>query len=219
MKRITLSFDNGPDPEITPLVLDVLAEKGIKASFFVVGDKLRDPGRMALVRRAHAEGHWIGNHTFNHLVPLGKSRHGRAALLEIGRTQELIGELSHEMKFFRPFGGGGHLNADLLDPAAFEFLKKGRFTCVLWNAVPRDWELPEEWVEVALGMARKMEHPVFVVHDITTGAMEHLDDFIDRASEEGMQFVQEFPAECLPMIQGEVVRDMTPYVAPGRLLT
>ena len=69
MSVITLSFDNGPDPEITPQVLDVLRRHGIKATFFVVGEKLRD--RRKFAERAQAEGHRIGNHTFNHQVPLG----------------------------------------------------------------------------------------------------------------------------------------------------
>lgn len=212
-KKITLSFDNGPDPEVTPVVLDILKEKGVKTTFFVLGDKLRDPERMALVRRAHDEGHWIGNHTFNHLTPLGKGRHEAASPFEIGRTQELIGELSHEMKFFRPFGGGGFINTDLLDRRAVEFLQDGKFTCVLWNVVPRDWEIPEAWVDIALEMCRKEETPLVVLHDITTGAMVHLAEFIDRAREENMEFVQDFPDECVPMIRGEIRADMTNFIA------
>ncbi|MBY9051435.1 polysaccharide deacetylase family protein, partial [Pseudomonas fluorescens] len=42
---LTLTFDNGPDPDVTPLVLDILAERGIKATFFVIGEKLADPAR------------------------------------------------------------------------------------------------------------------------------------------------------------------------------
>lgn len=212
-KKITLSFDNGPDPEITPQVLDVLKEKDVKTTFFVVGDKLRDPERNLLVRRAHSDGHWIGNHTFNHLTPLGKGRHETASSFEIGRTQELIGELSHEMKFFRPFGGGGFINTDLLDEKAFEFLKDGKYTCVLWNVVPRDWETPNTWVETALNMCREQTHPLIVLHDITTGAMAQLGEFIDRAREEGMTFVQEFPEDCLPMVRGEIRTDMTDFIA------
>ncbi len=70
--ELTLSFDNGPDPEATPRVLDVLAERGLKATFFVVGEQLR--AHRALAERAHAEGHWIGNHTLTHPRPLGERR-------------------------------------------------------------------------------------------------------------------------------------------------
>jgi hypothetical protein len=69
--EVTLSFDNGPEPEATPRVLDVLARRGIPASFFVIGAKLADPARRSLCERAQAEGHWIGNHTTTHAGPLG----------------------------------------------------------------------------------------------------------------------------------------------------
>jgi peptidoglycan/xylan/chitin deacetylase (PgdA/CDA1 family) len=52
--RITFLFDNGPDPDVTPQVLDTLRRHDVKATFFVLGDKLRD--RRALAARAHAEG-------------------------------------------------------------------------------------------------------------------------------------------------------------------
>ena len=71
MFDLTLSFDNGPDPETTPRVLDILAERGIKTTFFVIGEKLADPQRRQLAERAHKEGHWIGNHTYTHSVPAG----------------------------------------------------------------------------------------------------------------------------------------------------
>jgi len=212
MKKITLSFDNGPDPDVTPAVLDVLLKHDVRTTFFVVGDKLRDPGRYDLCRRARDEGHWIGNHTFNHLVPLGLSRHKAASAFEIGRTQELIGDLADRRKLFRPFGGGGHINKDLLDEQAYELLQKEGFTCVLWNVVPRDWELPEEWTEVAFRMFDEVEWPLVVLHDITTGAMKHLDEFMARARDKGMEFVQDFPGDCVPMLEGKVLSDMSPFV-------
>ena len=74
MFDLTLSFDNGPEPEVTPGVLDTLARHGIKTTFFVIGEKLLDPQRRDLAVETHAEGHWIGNHTFTHSVPLGLQR-------------------------------------------------------------------------------------------------------------------------------------------------
>ena len=63
MFDLTLSFDNGPEPDVTPSVLDVLAARNIQTTFFVIGSKLQDPERRALSERAREEGHWIGNHT------------------------------------------------------------------------------------------------------------------------------------------------------------
>ena len=78
MKQLTLSFDNGPDPAVTPLVLDTLARHDIRSTFFVIGNKLVDPAARACADRAAAEGHWIGNHTWTHSSPLGE-RPGSAA--------------------------------------------------------------------------------------------------------------------------------------------
>ena len=64
-KEIFLSFDDGPHPRITPMVLDMLAAHGAKASFFCIGDRVkRFPG---IYQRILDEGHAIGNHTFHHL--------------------------------------------------------------------------------------------------------------------------------------------------------
>ena len=72
MFDLTLTFDNGPEPIVTAQVLDVLGERGIKTTFFVIGEKLADPERRKLAVRTHDEGHWIGTHTYTHTVPLGQ---------------------------------------------------------------------------------------------------------------------------------------------------
>src|SRR5262249_23473011 len=105
---LTLTFDNGPEPDVTPRVLDILAARAIKSTFFVIGEKLADPQRRQLAARAHDEGHWIGNHTYTHSVPLGRQSDPLAAEHEVGRTQAVIGELTHGKRWFRPFGGGGN---------------------------------------------------------------------------------------------------------------
>jgi peptidoglycan/xylan/chitin deacetylase (PgdA/CDA1 family) len=69
MFDLTLSFDNGPTPEVTPHVLDVLCRHRVKSTFFVIGQKVAQ--HHALAERAHAEGHWIGNHTWSHSLPFG----------------------------------------------------------------------------------------------------------------------------------------------------
>src|SRR5689334_3169087 len=107
MFDLTLSFDNGPEPEITPAVLNVLARRGVRATFFVIGQTPADPARRALAERTAAEGHWIGNHSYTHSLPLGLRKEPDIAEHEIGRTQELMGSLAHPKRWFRPFGGGG----------------------------------------------------------------------------------------------------------------
>lgn len=210
MTSITLSFDNGPDPDVTPQVLATLRRHGIKATFFVLGDKLRD--RRHISQQAHDEGHWIGNHTYNHLVPLGLSEEAGVASDEIARTQALMGDLVHERKFFRPFGGGGLLDNRLLNREALSFLVEGGYTCILWNAVPEDWARPDDWVERALGQCFAQEESLLVLHDLSTGAMQHLDRFINTARDRGAVFRQEFPADCVPIDRGRLVRPIDSYL-------
>src|SRR6266481_2490166 len=99
MFDLTLTFDNGPDPETTPFVLDVLARRSLRTTFFVVGHKLSTFEGRRLARRAHEEGHWIGNHTWSHSVPLGLLEDPSAIGEEIRGTQEAIGALAHPHRF------------------------------------------------------------------------------------------------------------------------
>jgi peptidoglycan/xylan/chitin deacetylase (PgdA/CDA1 family) len=213
MFDLTLTFDNGPDPEITPRVLDILDRRNIKTTFFVIGEKLADPAARSLAERAHAEGHWIGNHTFTHSVPLGEQRDPQAAEQEIARTQREIGGLAHPQRWFRPFGGGGNLDSRLLKRSVVDHLCAGGYSCVLWNAIPRDWEDPDGWVDRALAQCRAQPWSLVVLHDLPTGAMDHLDRFLDRATDAGAILHQEFPPACVPIRHGEIALPIHRYVS------
>ena len=213
MFDLTLSFDNGPDPGITPGVLDILGRRDIKTTFFVIGEKIADPARRALAERARAEGHWIGNHTYAHAVPLGRQSDAAIAESEIARTQALLGDLAQPERLFRPFGGGGHLNEGLLRPSVVRYLERERYTCVLWNAIPRDWNDPEGWVARALDQCGAQAWTLMVLHDLPTGAMRHLDHFIDGALAAGARFRQDFPPACVPIRRGELMQPIDDYVS------
>ena len=210
---LTLTFDNGPEPEVTPRVLDILKAHGIKSTFFVIGEKLVDPARRQLAVRAHDQGHWIGNHTFTHAVPLGRQRDPQTAQREIGRTQSLIGDLAHPSSWFRPFGGGGNLDDRLLKPSVVDHLVRHKLSCVLWNAIPRDWDDPQGWTTRALDQCRAQAWTLMVLHDLPGGAMDHLEDFIDRAGKLGARFRQDFPPDCVPIRCGEIIGPIDAYVS------
>jgi peptidoglycan/xylan/chitin deacetylase (PgdA/CDA1 family) len=209
---VTLTFDNGPEPGATEQVLAVLGKEQILATFFVLGAKLADPARRKLAARAHAEGHWIGNHTMTHGVPFGKLQTPGAATREIREAQNLIGELAHPDRLFRPFGGGGALGPHLLNQEAVEVLRLEKMTCVLWNAIPRDFAEPENWVERALAQCAAQPRTLLVLHDLPNGAMKQLARFISSIREQGGSFRQDFPPECVPIRRGEALVPLTPYV-------
>jgi peptidoglycan/xylan/chitin deacetylase (PgdA/CDA1 family) len=209
-KRVTLTFDNGPEPQATPAVLACLARHNVKATFFVLGQKASTPEGSALVRRVSAEGHWIGNHTFTHSAPLGRLD-GAAAVREFEQTEQALTWLQQPRRLFRP-PGSGLLGKHLLHPAVVERLKAGGYTCVLWNAVPGDWRDPDGWIERALADCRSRDWTLLVLHDLPTGAMAHLDEFIVRLQNEGFDLTQEFPPDCVPILDGKVVSPLDPYV-------
>jgi peptidoglycan/xylan/chitin deacetylase (PgdA/CDA1 family) len=213
MTRLTLTFDNGPHPDVTPHVLQVLARRSIRSTFFVVGKRLAEPGARALSERAHAEGHWIGNHTWSHSVALGERPDEDVGETEIGPTQALIGDLSHPDRLFRPFGRGGALGSHLLNRAGLEYLERNRFSCVLWNAVPRDWDDPDGWVDTALAQCLSESWAVMVLHDWPFGAMKHLDRFLGRLGDHEVEVRQDFPPDCIPLSRGEIVSPMDAYVS------
>jgi peptidoglycan/xylan/chitin deacetylase (PgdA/CDA1 family) len=213
MFDLTLTFDNGPDPETTPLVLDILARRNNRATFFVIGKNLALPGRRSLCERAAAEGHWIGNHTYTHSGPLGARQEAGLAEREIGRTQDELATLAHPHRYFRPQGGGGELGRHLLSMEATDFLRAGKYTCVLWNAIPGDWAAPDGWVERALMQCRQSDWTLMVLHDIATGAMRHLDRFLGRVTDSGGRFRQDFPPDCLPMADGIATDRFDSYVS------
>jgi peptidoglycan-N-acetylglucosamine deacetylase len=210
---ITLSFDNGPDLQTTPQVLDALAARDIPALFCVLGERLARPQLRRLTERAHAAGHWIANHTYTHSVPLGRVDDADRVRREIDLTQELLGDLAHPDRLFRPFGGGGNLDERLLNPVAVDHLVKGGYTVVTWNAVPGDWKDPEGWLPVAIEQCRASEHALLVLHDLPTGAMAHLERFLDTAADEGARFVRDLPESCVPIRRGEVTRSLEGLVS------
>ena len=200
--RVTLSFDNGPS-RVTGQVLDVLAARGIRASFFVAGEPLRRPGGRALAARVVAEGHRLGNHSLTHTTPLGVRDDPAEAEREIDAMQALLGDLVPGERFFRPFGGGGVIDRNLLGRRAVERLVAGAYTCVLWNSVPRDWENPEGWPDVCLADVTTRPWSLVVLHDLPTGAMAQLPAFLDALEARGIELTHELPDECVPLRRGK----------------
>lgn len=202
--EITLSFDNGPDLEETPKVLDILERHNIKATFFLVCDKLRQPEMRAMAVRTKASGHRLGNHTLRHKAPLGINPDPEAILSEVGEAQDLLGDLAEEEKFFRP-NGKGRMGPHLLSHAAVDYLTANAFTCVLWSVMPLDGTDPPGWVDRAMRYCEKVDRATVVVHDRAGGGMPYLEDFVRRVFDAGGTFTQDFNPEVVPIVRGRLV--------------
>lgn len=213
MGTVTLTFDNGPEPAVTPAVLDCLEQHGIQAAFFVLGCKASAREGRRLVRRARAAGHRIGSHTWSHSACLG-TLDAAAALAEFERGAEAVARLGIQERLFRP-PGRARIGTHLLHPAVIPKLEAGRYTCVLWNSVPGDYRDPDGWMDRALADIRRRPWTLLVLHDVPNGAMQHLDAFLRNVREEGHSFRPEFPPECLPIVDGRIVQPLQPYLAAG----
>lgn len=133
VRRLALTFDDGPDPAYTPVVLDILQNAGLRATFFVVGKQAE--AYPDLIRRMHDEGHEVANHTWSHSPPAETPP--AIFLEEVRRTDELIVQLTGETpRSMRP--PKGELNVRKL----LGLWRLGK-TVALWNVDPRDYLMAE----------------------------------------------------------------------------
>ena len=213
MKKVTLTFDNGPTPGVTESILAILAERGIKTTFFVLGSRICDPVGAALVDKIVAHGHWVGNHSFTHSVAFGDSAELGYATREIRDTQALIAEHGISKRLFRPFGNFGLLGPHLLNEEALAYLMEQRFTCIAWNSVPHDRDDPAHWVERCLSDVAKKDWTIVVLHDIENASLKRLPELLVGLDELGIEIVQQFPEEVVLIRDGKPVSLQPGHVA------
>ena len=204
-KRVTLTFDNGPTPGVTDQVLDILAERSLRAIFFVVANRVDgDAAARALLTRMVGDCHRVGNHSLTHGRPLGELRE-QETIAEIATARDILREFTGENFLFRPWGTEGQLDRRCLNRTAVNYLVSGKHTCVLWNSVPRDWADPVGWIDRALADVCAREHTLVVVHDLPSGAMDGLPRFLDELERNGVAVTAELPTECVPIVDGHIV--------------
>lgn len=138
-KTVALTFDDGPDPEWTPQVLDVLAQEGVPATFFVTGSgAARHP---ALVRRTLRNGHEVGNHTWSHASLA--SRPGWQRNLELSLTQlGLAGSAEVTSALFRPPYSSSPDALTRADVAVLDRVTEAGYVVVLSDRDTKDWSSP-----------------------------------------------------------------------------
>lgn len=175
-KTVALTFDDGPHEEWTPALLDGLKERGVKATFFLMGQNI--PGKEAIVERMAQEGHLIGNHSYEHIQ---LTRAGTEEVCQaIERTGEMIRELTGEKpQYVRP--PYGDWNEELECQTGL--------TTVLWDVDSLDWKYRER-SRVVEKVCREVEDgDIILMHDIFRTSKEAALDIVDRLLADGWQFV------------------------------
>ncbi len=136
-KQVVLTFDDGPDPEYTPQVLDILKKEKVPAAFFVVG--MEAENNLPLLKRIYREGHEIGNHTFTH--PNIAAVSSERAATEMESTRLLIEAITgHSTVLFRaPYNADAEPTTDVeLKPISLS--KQKNYYTVGESIDPNDWE-------------------------------------------------------------------------------
>lgn len=128
-KRVALTFDDGPHPRYTPQILEILAEYGVEATFFAVG--MNAETYPTLITREIAEGHEVGNHTYNHYHTANLD----AATFEkdiLACSETLTKITGQKPRLFRPPEG-------VCTESAKALCERENYTIILWSVDTRDW--------------------------------------------------------------------------------
>lgn len=179
VKQVALTFDDGPIPEQTPWVLDILERYGIHATFFCVGENVqRYPEIYAdIIRRGHS----VGNHTYNHVQLL---KEGSKAYKQ--NEQRGLSVMGGGIRYFRPPHGQ-------ITPLMTRYLSRHYKHIVLWDVMPKDYDKNLTPQEVFDNLRKYVRNgSVIVMHDsIKAGERMRytLQKTIETLSAEGYKFV------------------------------
>jgi len=173
-KIVALTFDDGPDPIDTPAVLDILKEKNVRATFFVLGKAAQE--NPDLLKRLVVEGHEIGNHSFTH------DYQQRSLVKEIEQTdQAVFAATGHHTYFYRPPGG-------FLSKYQLDTIKKNGQMVALWSVDSKDWRNPGVKQIVDNVMKNVFPGAIILMHDggyKRTQTVKALGPIIDALREQG----------------------------------
>ncbi|MEH1815398.1 MAG: polysaccharide deacetylase family protein [Nostoc sp.] len=180
-KVIALTFDDGPWPETTEQVLNILKSNNIKGTFFVVGQNLKNYPELG--RQIVAQGHVIANHTWHHWYHFFNQQ---AAAFEIERTTDLIYQVTGvKTNLFRPPGG-------MLHNGLAGYAKGQKYAVVMWSADSTDYKLPT--VPKLIDNVIKDSKPggIVLMHDgggNRSRTVQALPEIISNFKKQGYRFV------------------------------
>ncbi|MFN6564424.1 MAG: polysaccharide deacetylase family protein [Nostoc sp. ChiSLP01] len=180
-KVIALTFDDGPWPETTKQVLNILKSNNIKGTFFVVGQNLKNYPELG--KEIVAQGHVIANHTWHHWYHFFNQQ---AAAFEIDRTTELIYQVTGvKTTLFRPPGG-------MMHNGLVGYAKGQKYTVVMWSADSTDYKQPA--VPKLINNVLKDSRPggIVLMHDgggNRSRTVQALPEIISNFRKQGYRFV------------------------------
>ncbi len=178
-KEIALTFDDGPHPDYTPRLLELLAREKVPATFFVIG-KMVDK-HPELVQREAAEGHQVANHTYDHIRLVGLPQ--RQAQSEIIRGSDAIARaIGKPTRYYRPPGGE-------YDATVIAATKAAGSTMVLWTDDPGDYADPGADTIASRTIKTASNGAILLLHDGAKQTLPVLPEIIRTLKAQGYVFV------------------------------
>jgi peptidoglycan-N-acetylglucosamine deacetylase len=180
-KIIALTFDDGPSPQNTPQVLEILKKNNIKGTFFVVGQMLQE--YPALGKRVVAEGHVIANHTWHHWYHY---MNPQASAFEVDNTSNLIYKVTGvKTSLFRPPGG-------IKTNGPYAYAKNQKYANIMWSSDSVDYSRPSVSKLISNVMAEARPGGIVLMHDgggNRSHTVQALPQIISNFRKQGYRFV------------------------------
>ena len=174
--RVALTFDDGPHPVYTKSLLDGLRERGVKATFFVVGENI--PGNEKLIAQMEKDGHLIGNHTYDHadISKLSDEKNCE----ELQKTSDLVKQITgHGTAYVRPPFGNWKDSMDC----------QVSMIAVKWTIDTLDWQSRNAAEIVNKVMQQISDHDMILMHDYYATSVDAALQIVDKLKKEGYEFV------------------------------
>jgi peptidoglycan/xylan/chitin deacetylase (PgdA/CDA1 family) len=175
--EVSFTFDDGPHPEVTPKVLEVLGEVGVKAAFFVIGRNAEK--HPELLKQIMDEGHVIGNHTYNHAYVFSKA----AAERQLSEGQEAIEKVTgKKTNYFRPPFG-------VMTPEIAAAIRKAKCSVFGWDLRSQDGRIRTKEATIKRVKAHLKKSTVLLFHDTNPTTPDALREIIHLCKQNGMKIV------------------------------
>lgn len=175
-KKVAITFDDGPNADYTEVLLDGLKERGVKATFFLLGKEIEKYPE--IVERIYKEGHLIGTHAYDH-VDLCKLSDEKA-IEQINKTNQVIYEITGNYpEYIRPPFGSWKCNLDY----ETEMIE------VLWDVDPLDWKTADANIVAKRVIEKVEEDEIILLHDASETSVQAAFQIIDILEKEDYEFV------------------------------
>ena len=175
-KKVAITFDDGPNPDYTACLLEGLKERGVSATFFLLGKEAEKYPELVL--QMYEEGHLVATHSYDHVNLCNLS--DAEAIEQVVKTNRIIEEITGECpQFIRPPYGCWKENLDY----ETEMLK------VLWNVDPLDWNTNSSAVIVKRVLKDVEDGDIILLHDASQSSVNAAFEIIDQLQKEGYYFV------------------------------